>query len=321
MMLLRLPVLLLLGLGLAACAGEDLADGEGGGQGDEPYIVVLGVAQDAGVPQAGTHASPAWDDPAQRRLAACLGLVDPEAGLRWMMEATPDFKEQLHRLDLEFPVSESPGLAGILLTHAHMGHYTGLMHLGHEVMGARDVPVYAMPRMAEFLASNGPWDQLVSYHNIVLRPLADGEAVSLSPRLTVTPLRVPHREEYSEVVGFVIRGPRRGALFIPDIDRWEEWDLQGTRMEDILATVDVAYLDGTFYDAGELPGRDLASIPHPLMVQTMQRLAVLPASERGKVRFLHMNHSNPALVADSAARLAVEAAGFHVAEEGERFGL
>ena len=321
MMALRLPVLLLLGLGLAACAGEGRPESGGGGEGEGPYIIVLGVAQDAGVPQAGSPSSAAWDDPAQRRLAACLGLVDPEAGLRWMIEATPDFKDQLHRLDLAFPVAESPGLAGILLTHAHMGHYTGLMHLGHEAMGARDVPVFAMPRMAEFLASNGPWDQLVRYRNIVLRPLADGESLTLSPRLTITPFRVPHREEYSEVVGYVIRGLRRGVLFIPDIDRWEAWDRQGTRIEEILATVDVAYLDGTFYDAGELPGRDLSTIPHPLIVDSMKRLAALPATERGKIRFLHLNHSNPALAPSSAARRAVEGAGFHVAEEGERIGL
>jgi len=311
MMALRLPALLLLGLSLAAGAGEEAG----------PYIIVLGVAQDAGVPQAGTRASAAWDDPSLRRLAACLGLVDPEAGRRWMIEATPDFRDQLHRLDLAFPVTESPGLAGILLTHAHMGHYTGLMHLGHEAMGARDVPVYAMPRMAEFLTANGPWDQLVRYRTIVLRPLADGQAVALGPRLSATPLRVPHREEYSEVAGFVIRGPRRGALFIPDIDRWEAWDRQGTRIEEILETVDVAYLDGTFFDAGELPGRDMSAIPHPLMVDTMERLAALPAAQRGKVRFLHLNHSNPVLAPGGTARRAVEAAGFRVAEEGERVGL
>jgi len=183
------------------------------------------------------------------------------------------------------------------------------------------VPVYVMPRMAEFLASNGPWDQLVRYGNISLQPLADGESVPLSPRLTVTPLLVPHRDEYSEVVGFLIRGSRRSALFIPDIDRWEDWDLAGTRVESLLATVDVAYVDGTFYDAGELPGRDLSAIPHPFIVHSMERFGVLPADERGKIRFLHLNHSNPALDRDSAARRAVEAGGFHLAEEGERIGL
>ncbi|TDI28944.1 MAG: pyrroloquinoline quinone biosynthesis protein PqqB [Acidobacteria bacterium] len=318
---LRLPVLLLLGLGMAACVGEGHPEVVGDGVGDGPYIMVLGIAQDAGVPQAGTRSSAAWEDPSLRRLAACLGLVDPEAGLRWMIEATPDFKDQLHRLDLAYPVTGSPGLAGIFLTHAHVGHYVGLMHLGHEVMGSRDVPVYAMPRMAKFLASNGPWDQLASYRNIVLRPLADGDEVTLSQNFTITPLRVPHREEYSEVVGFVIRGPRRGVLFIPDIDGWKTWDQEGTRIEEILATVNVAYLDGTFYDAGELPGRDLAAIPHPLIVDTMERLAALPASERGKVRFLHLNHSNPALATGGAARRAIEDAGFHLAVEGEKIGL
>ena len=144
------------------------------GQEPQPYVVVLGVAQDAGVPQAGTQGDPAWDDPHMRRFAACLGLVDPASGQRWMFEATPDFKYQLHHLNTVEPADDRPGLNGIFITHAHIGHYTGLMHLGHEVMGAQNVPVFVMPRMAKFLASNGPWDQLVRYKNLQLHHLEEG---------------------------------------------------------------------------------------------------------------------------------------------------
>ena len=47
----------------------------------------------------------------------------------------------------------------------------------------------------------------------------------------------------------------------------------------------------------------------------------LADDEKARVRFIHLNHTNPALVPTSAARQAVEAAGFHVAEEGERHEL
>ena len=239
-------------------------------------MVVLGVGQDGGVPQAGS--SHGWSDPTRRRLVTSLALVDPASGNRWLFDATPDFRQQLHLLDSLAPrVGPAPGLAGIFLTHAHIGHYTGLMFLGHESMGATGVPVYAMPRLAGFLAANGPWSQLVRYGNIQLRELRAGTPVSLGPTLTATPFLVPHRQEYSEVVGYRIEGPNRSALFIPDIDSWTAWDSAGTRLEDALSAVDVAWLDGTFHANGEIPGRDMTGFPHPFITVTMQRLAGLPA--------------------------------------------
>ena len=298
-----------------------LAGGAPGARPAAPYLVVLGIAQDGGVPQAGSKEHPAWNEPTLRRHAVSLALVDPATSQRWLFEATPDLREQLHRLDGIAPVAETPGLAGIFLTHAHMGHYSGLMYLGHESMGARGVPVHAMPRMADFLRINGPWSQLVRYGNIVLHPLADGTPVRLNQRLTVTPFLVPHRQEYSEVVGYRIDGRNRSVLFLPDIDGWEEWDAEGTRIEDRIAEVDVAYLDATFYADGEIPGRDMSGFPHPLLTHSLDRLGKLPDKERAKARFLHLNHTNPALLPDSEARRTIAARGFRVAVELEKVEL
>jgi pyrroloquinoline quinone biosynthesis protein B len=286
-----------------------------------PYVVVLGIAQDGGVPQLGSEEHPAWNDPSLRRQPACLALVNPASGGRWLFEATPAIKQQLHLLHELAPRSDRPGLDGIFLTHAHIGHYAGLLQLGHESLGAHQVPVYVMPRMSQFLASQGPWDQLLRYRNISLRELHHQQAVELEDLLSVTPLLVPHRPEYSEVVGFRIQGPKRTLLFLPDIDSWSQWDEQGTKLEDLLAEVDIAYLDGTFYADGEIPGRDMSGFPHPRISKTMQRLADLPASTRRKVRFIHLNHSNPALDPESLEARAVHTAGFNLAVQGERFEL
>jgi len=289
---------------------------------DEPYLIVLGIAQDGGVPQAGAFAERGWTDPAFRRHVSCLGLVDPASGERWMLDATPDFPEQLKALHDATPGAPArPALNGVFLTHAHIGHYTGLMFLGLETMGAKGVPVYAMPRMRQFLETSGPWSQLVSKGNIELRSLVAGEAVVLNERLRVTPFLVPHRQEFSEVVGFRIDGPERKVLFIPDIDAWEPLDAQGVRIEDLIAAVDVAYLDGTFFANGEIPGRDMTGFPHPFITKSMERFAALPASERAKVRFIHLNHTNQALWEGTQERLTVTAKGFRIAEELERFGL
>ncbi|MEE9270242.1 MAG: MBL fold metallo-hydrolase [Candidatus Krumholzibacteria bacterium] len=298
----------------------------GGGKADDkgatPYVLVLGVAQDGGAPQAGDKTHPGWADPSLRRRVTCLAVVDP-AGRpgRWLLDCTPDFREQLHELDRVAPVEGTPGLAGIFLTHAHIGHYTGLMFLGHESMGAREVAVWAMPKMRSFLEAGGPWSQLVRYENIRLNTLEHGRSVVLNSRLRVTPFRVPHRQEYSEVVGYRIDGPNRSVLFIPDIDQWEDWDAEGTRIETLIAGVDVAYLDGTFYANGEIPGRDMSSFPHPFITHSMRRFASLPEKERGKIRFIHLNHTNPALYPDSEARRTIERNGFRVAEEMERVDL
>ena len=109
-----------------------------------------------------------------------------------------------------------------------MGHYAGLIHLGRESANTKKTPVYAMSRMAQFLRSNGPWSQLVDLENISIQARSKQYRQFLvSPRLTVTPLVVPHRDEFSETVGFLIEGQSKRALYIPDIDKW---DLMGQRI-------------------------------------------------------------------------------------------
>jgi pyrroloquinoline quinone biosynthesis protein B len=277
-----------------------------------PFTIVLGIAQDGGYPQAGCNrpdCAAAWRNPKLRQRVASLAIVDPQSHQRWIIDATPDFGSQLRTLDEVAPRAEaSPLLDGILLTHAHIGHYLGLAQLGREVLGAHSVRVYAMPRMREFLTHNGPWDQLVTLHNIEIAPIEDGVEVALNERIHVTPIRVPHRDEYSETVGVIVRGPSRSILWLPDIDKWERWS---TPLESILARVDVAYIDGTLYDASELPGRDLREIPHPLMTETLSRLAASPML--AKVRFIHLNQSNPLLRGSKP--------GVVVAKDGERIAL
>lgn len=290
-------------------------------EGADPFVAVLGVAQDGGYPQVGCGKAcckNAWTDPALRRHVASLAIVDPQSQQRWLLDCTPDFREQLHLLDQMAPIDRSPGIDGIFLTHAHMGHYTGLMHLGREVLGARGVPVYAMSRMRTFLETNGPWDQLVSLGQISLMKLAAGQEISLNERLKVVAFPVPHRDEYSETVGFRISGPSKTVIYLPDIDKWERWSV---KIEDCLSKCDHAFLDATFFDVNELPGRDMSEIPHPFVVETMRRLRALPLRERQKVRFIHLNHSNPLLNATSTATGDVERAGHAIAIQGERIAI
>ena len=223
---------------------------------ESPFIQVLGIAQDAGFPQAACKkdcCAAAWENPKLRRNATCLAIVDPQTQQRWLVECTPDFREQLHLLDQHSQQGEQL-LDGILLTHAHIGHYAGLIHLGREVIGSNSINVFCMPRMAKFLKTNGPWSQLVELENIAINQLEDEAVIQLNDRISVQPLTVPHRDEFSETVAYLISGPQKKILFLPDIDKWSKWE---TSIEELIRSVDVAYLDASFFGEGELPGRDM----------------------------------------------------------------
>ncbi len=288
--------------------------------GESVYIRVLGIAQDAGYPQAGCyqpHCMRAWEDPGLRRMASSIAVVDDSTHSKYLFDATPDLREQLYALHQAAPDGDYE-LGGVFLTHAHIGHYVGIMHFGHEVMSARNVPVYAMPRMRAYLTSNGPWDQLVRYENISLQAMQDGEAHVFGERLRVTPFLVPHRDEYSETVGYRIDGPNKSAVFIPDIDKWDRWD---TDIRDIVRSVDYALLDATFFADGELPGRDMSKILHPFVAESMALFEGMTAEEKSRVIFIHMNHSNPLLIDGSEEQAIVTERGFRFAYEGMRLEM
>lgn len=286
---------------------------------EKAWLYVLGIAQDAGYPQAGCyrpHCMPPRKDPSLRRLATSLGLVDEGSKRKFLFEATPDINEQLYRLHQVAP-DEDYALGGVFLTHAHIGHYTGLMQFGHEAMGANGIDVYAMPRMRNFLSTNGPWSQLISYENIVLRPIEAGP-VEIAPGIEVSSFLVPHRDEFSETVGYRIDGPNKSAVFIPDIDKWRKWNVD---VRDVVRSADYALLDATFYADGEIPGRDMSAIPHPFVSESMALFDSLPDEEKERVIFIHMNHTNPLLRDDSPEQDAVSERGFRFAREGMRLEL
>lgn len=278
----------------------------------EPYIIVLGTAQDAGYPQANCKkkcCSNAWDNPENRKFVSCLALIDPISNKQWLFDATPDIKFQLHLLE---KTSNLNPLDGIFLTHAHIGHYTGLMQLGREVMGVKNLPVYAMSRMESFLRNNAPWNQLINIQNINIMPLSIDSSIHLNKRISITPLVVPHRDEYSETVGYKITSENKSLLFIPDIDKWETWD---TNIIDLIKEVDYAFLDGTFYKNGEL-NRDMSEIPHPFVMQSMELFKNLSNYNKSKIHFIHFNHTNPLLQNKSVEKQEVKNKGFNIAEEG-----
>ena len=285
----------------------------------EISLIVLGTIQDAGSPQIGCTKDCCKDlfgHPDKDRRVVSLGIIDVVNQKKYIFEATPDFAQQAKALKnyASFGNTETPD--GIFITHAHIGHYTGLMYLGKEAMNADSVPVYAMPRMKTFLEQNGPWSQLVKNKNIALQEMNDRQEIQLTTGLKVIPFTVPHRDEFSETVGYTITGPNKKALFIPDIDKWEKWS---TNIIDAIAKVDYAFIDATFYDAEEINnpqdpvGRDISTIPHPFIIESMKLFKDLPATEKKKIYFIHFNHTNPVINKNSKQAALILKNGFNIA--------
>ena len=296
-----------------------------------PYVVVLGTAQDGGIPQIGCrddNCVPARLDVRRRRRVTSLLLCDPRDGRRWLFDCTPNVGEQLD-LAKGNPTSRvengvrPPLFEGIFLTHAHMGHYGGLLELGREAYAVHSVPTWLTPRFANFLRTNAPWSLLVQEERLVLNEIDEGQRIVLAPDLYVVPVRVPHRDELSDTLAFEIHGPERTLLYLPDIDKWEAWDTAEAprHIETLIATCDFALLDGTFYADGEVSGRSMKEIPHPFIAESIERFGHLSAVERAKVFFTHLNHTNPAAAQGSSAQRTIEARGMHVLEDGTLFGL
>ncbi len=288
-------------------------------------VIVLGSAQDGGFPHAACSCSRcrlALRRPERARLVASLALHVSASRRTYLIDATPDVRAQLERLrglraGAREGVDRAP-LDGVLLTHAHVGHYLGLAFFGLEAVHTRALPLFVSPRMASFLRANGPWSQLVDLGNVALRELEPGRTLALDQGVSVTPLLVPHRDEWSDTLAFVLRGPRRALLYVPDTDAWAAWS---TPLAGVLEGVDVALLDGTFHSADELPDRDQSRVRHPLMSATMELLEPLVRARKLRVVFTHFNHTNPVLDADGRVRRALEARGFEVADDGDVFEL
>ena len=285
----------------------------------EILLKVLGTIQDGGIPHMGCSkecCSNYFLSKKSRIGVSSLGVSNLKHNTNYIIDATPNINFQL--IDLIGNADPSKKLNGIFLTHAHMGHYAGLLNFGRESLNSKNIPLYLMPKFYNFILNNGPWNQLVELNNIKLNKIYNREKVILHNNLSFTPIQVPHRDEYSETVGYVIEGVHKQVLYIPDIDKWAKWQVSIVEM---IKSVDYAFLDGTFFDEKEINNRDISEIPHPFIIESLKLFKELDESEKSKVYFIHLNHTNPVLNSESSEYKKVISAGFNIAKTGMEFFL
>ena len=280
------------------------------------YVKVLGTIQDGGFPQIDCNKACCqnqWLNP-KKKFVSSIAVVDESEKKQWIIDASPEIKFQTKLLKEKTNIKD---IEGVFLTHAHIGHYTGLMYYGNEAAGSRDLKVYAMPKMKKFLENNGPWNHLLKQRNIKLIKLSENNTINISANLKIKPFLVPHREDCSETVGFEIATSKKELIYIPDIDNWEKWDISIT---ELIKNIDFALVDGTFFSEREIE-RDISLIPHPLVKDSLKLFSNLNAKERNKIIFTHFNHTNPLIDENSKEHEEVLSKGFRIAKEGDNFYL
>lgn len=279
-------------------------------------VIVLGIAQDGGYPQIACQKScckEVWNKIKKRNYVSSIALIDHTAKEWYLFDATPDLPEQLQLMST-ITMGALPYLPkAIFITHAHMGHYTGLMYLGREALGAKSISVYCPPRLSQFLVGNGPWSQLVSLNNIILMPLSS--EVDLSNGIKIKHELVPHRDEYSETVAYYIHTAKKKYIYLPDIDKWHKWS---TNIVDLVSHYDIAFLDATFNDASELAFRNIGEVPHPFVSETSKLFDATSVLQRSKIHFIHLNHTNE-LLRDKSLIKQLKTKGYRIAEQGRRY--
>ena len=280
------------------------------------FIYVIGTSQDGGYPHLGCKeecCQMAWNNPLVKRFPSSIALVDMNVRKYWLFDITPEVKEQIHMLD-----AFECELAGVFITHAHIGHYMGLINFGLEVMNLNSIPVYVMPKMKDYIQKNSMFSQLIKNKNIILNSLNDNQDIIINENFSVKPFQVPHRNELSETVGFMIKGSEKSIIYLPDIDSWKNFK---NALFELIKYNNLLFLDGTFYSKKEIKNRDISRIPHPEIIDTMRMLSHLKENDKKKIYFIHLNHTNDALREDSNIYDDIIKNGFLISKEKQLFNI
>lgn len=264
-------------------------------------VLVLGSGQDGSAPQFG---GPSVDI---ERTASSI-LVTGPSGARYLFDASPDLRAQGVRAGFD-----PQNLGGVFLTHAHMGHYVGLVQFGNEAAATNAVPCFGTASMHTYLSRNEPWRSLFTRRHLEYKVVVPGVELRLEESMSVTAHLVPHRPDFSDTVGFVVNNRATGGsvLYLPDIDCWDDWEDATT----VVDGVSLAFLDASFSSRDELPGRAMANFPHPLVAETIARFQNSPA----QVVLTHINHSNPLGLGGEPATHNAASAGFLIAKDGDEY--
>ena len=292
--------------------------------GESVEVTVLGNAQDGGYPQVGCMKDccrKAREKPGLSRMPVSLGLKGADRSTH-VFEASRMMSQQFDLWSSLGEVLWPP--SSFCLTHAHLGHIDGLGLLGREAMGLRGVKVHCSDSMSSFVRQTPSLNILIQQGVIDLHVWNPMEEFELTEGcgFTVTAVPIPHRSELSDNHALIIRGPTKSLLFMPDHDSWAETLIGDLGITQWLKEmkIDIALIDGTFWDYGEISHRDITEIPHPTVTETLSRLGEKTITDPD-IYFTHFNHTNPLLNERSIQTKKLLSMGWRVSEQGSVYYL
>ena len=268
-------------------------------------ILVLGSAQDAGVPQIGclcANCKEARKNRAFERFGPSIALLHPRKKFCYIIDASPDIKQQIEIIRNHLTINNNFPITAIFLTHAHYGHCSGLWQLGKECISVKNLPVYCTSKMKSFLATNHPFHHLIDDKNIQINDFLIDEELDFEG-FSIKSFEVPHRNEFADTVGYKIKSDKT-LIYLPDIDDWNDQILE------IISEADFALIDGTFYSSTELP-RSIV-VPHPPIDRSIELMKDFDT----KIYFTHLNHTNKILIRNGKEKKEIIKKGFKIASDG-----
>lgn len=308
-------------------------------------VRVLGAAAGGGFPQWNANSEAcrrarAGDPAARAATQASIAvsaddrrwvLVNASPDLRQQIEATPDLHPQ------EGPRS-SP-IAAVVLTNGDVDAIAGLLHLRE----GTPFVLYAHERVHAVLDANALFNVLDRkiVQRCFLRPgswqeVSDQTGASLGLRVCpfVAPGKVPlylegqvDRLDTAAVAGDALgleiapagQGERR-LVYLANCARLDEDVMRR------IAGAELLFMDGTLWSDDEMIRQGVGSktgtrMGHVSMSGPDGAIARLRHVPVGRRVFIHVNNTNPALLADSPERAELEAAGWIVAHDGMELRL
>ena len=277
--------------------------------------MILGIAQDGGVPHPGCNCNTCkfyWDNEIVLSPSS-LAIIDEKQF--HLIDVTRNLDRQLRKVG-------ERNVTDIWLTHGHIGHIDGIGLFGKEVMNEKNVRLHASKSMIELILNTPKWKKLVEDNILIPIQFNSNESIQISEHLVITPIRVPHRDELTDTHAFMINGPEKSLLYLPDHDSWEE-TLHMVQQNSVIEWFDslgieIVFLDGTFWPKNELSRQ--TDVPHPPVVDSLERLGNLNGKEL-EVFFIHLNHTNPLLIPNSNEVKQLLDSGCKIAVEGQQFLL
>ena len=280
-------------------------------------LVVVGIAQDGGVPQAGCSCErcvSALNEPANILYPVSCVIRGLDGSVH-LVEATRGLSSQLGIASTSLGMGDSLIPDSVTLTHAHLGHIDGIGQFGKEAMGQRGVPLFASSSVIRVLDERRLSSPFRANETLSGASFSPTEGCGFELEF----VRVPHRDEYSDTHAIKVIGPNHSLLFLPDHDNWgQTLEMAGAgSIREWLSSMGVGFamIDGTFWSDGELGGRDMAQVPHPTISESLELLGEKRDGDP-EIIFIHLNHTNPALDGSSNQAKYLSSLGWSIGKQG-----